>query len=319
MAVVHRCALRRRRWYAVRSGVGVLSGPEAEVVAVADRQGTVVSRRQVLATGMSPSAVSRRLADGCWDELSGSAYRVRALRPDPTTPLWVAHLGLPGSAAASTSALWRLGLCEQPPDRPHLVVPLAWRGRPRVGTRITRSDRLLAGATVLRGMRVVRPGAALVQALATGVPGAPAVLDRALQLGHVDVTAVLDALADAAGCRGTASARAVLAAAADGAASEAERRVGAALRTAGLTGFDRNAGIGRWVVDLAFRAQRVAVEVDGWAWHTDPARFQRDRERQNDLVLAGWTVIRFTWSDAVDHPDRVVDQVRRALGGRVAI
>jgi very-short-patch-repair endonuclease len=65
--------------------------------------------------------------------------------------------------------------------------------------------------------------------------------------------------------------------------------------------------------DLAFPGCRLAVEVDGWAWHIDPDRFQRDRARQNALVLAGWTVLRFTWSDVTERPDRVVAQIRRAL------
>jgi very-short-patch-repair endonuclease len=38
----------------------------------------------------------------------------------------------------------------------------------------------------------------------------------------------------------------------------------------------------------------LVIEVDGWAYHRTPDRFQRDRERQNRLVAAGWTVLRFT-------------------------
>jgi very-short-patch-repair endonuclease len=31
--------------------------------------------------------------------------------------------------------------------------------------------------------------------------------------------------------------------------------------------------------------------------HEGAEVFQRDRARQNDLVLAGWTILRFTWVD----------------------
>ena len=60
-------------------------------------------------------------------------------------------------------------------------------------------------------------------------------------------------------------------------------------------------------------AARLVIEVDGWAFHTDPARFQRDRTRQNRLVAAGWTVLRFTWADLHHRPDKVIREVRAAL------
>ena len=44
---------------------------------------------------------------------------------------------------------------------------------------------------------------------------------------------------------------------------------------------------GPWRIDLAFPAQKVAVEVDGWAWHVDVDRFRNDRRKQNALVRAG--------------------------------
>ncbi len=59
--------------------------------------------------------------------------------------------------------------------------------------------------------------------------------------------------------------------------------------------------------------QRVAVEVDGWAWHVTADRFVDDRRRQNALVNLGWTVLRFTWHDLVSRPDGVVDEIRSAL------
>ena len=68
------------------------------------------------------------------------------------------------------------------------------------------------------------------------------------------------------------------------------------------------------MVDIAFPTERLAVEVDGWAWHHDRDRFERDRSRQNALVLAGWTVLRFTWADLTEDPTRVVVVVRAALG-----
>ncbi len=58
------------------------------------------------------------------------------------------------------------------------------------------------------------------------------------------------------------------------------------------------------------------LEVDGWAWHHAPDRFQRDRARQNALISAGWVVLRFTWLDLTNDPAGVIRQVRDALWKR---
>ena len=50
------------------------------------------------------------------------------------------------------------------------------------------------------------------------------------------------------------------------------------------------------------RFGRFDFEIDGRAFHSDADRFQRDRTRQNRLVGAGWTVLRFTWNDLRDRP-----------------
>jgi very-short-patch-repair endonuclease len=71
-------------------------------------------------------------------------------------------------------------------------------------------------------------------------------------------------------------------------------------------------------LDLAFPACQVAVEVDGWAWHQDRRAFQYDRQRQNSIVLAGWTLLRFTWHDLTQRPDSVVAEIRAALTTRAA-
>jgi very-short-patch-repair endonuclease len=71
-------------------------------------------------------------------------------------------------------------------------------------------------------------------------------------------------------------------------------------------------GIEYWI-DVAFVARRLAVEVDGWAWHSDVDRFTYDRRRQNALILAGWTVLRFTWHDLTSRPQTVIAQIKAAV------
>lgn len=63
----------------------------------------------------------------------------------------------------------------------------------------------------------------------------------------------------------------------------------------------------------SFDDARLIVEIDGFAFHSAGADFQRDRTRQNALVAAGWTVLRFTWADLTERPDHVVAVIRHAL------
>ena len=65
-------------------------------------------------------------------------------------------------------------------------------------------------------------------------------------------------------------------------------------------------------VDLAWPAQRVVVEFDG-DLHRERRRFVDDLRRQNGLVLAGWTVLRFSSADVLGRPAWVVATIRRAL------
>ncbi len=66
-------------------------------------------------------------------------------------------------------------------------------------------------------------------------------------------------------------------------------------------------------VDLAWPERRVVVEFDGDG-HRERRVFVADGRRQNALVGAGWTVLRFTSADVRGRPDAVVREIARALG-----
>jgi hypothetical protein len=65
-------------------------------------------------------------------------------------------------------------------------------------------------------------------------------------------------------------------------------------------------------VDLALPRLRIAIELDGRV-HLEESVRERDLPRQNDLVLLGWTVLRFSWRRFVDHPERIVAEIRAAI------
>jgi hypothetical protein len=65
-------------------------------------------------------------------------------------------------------------------------------------------------------------------------------------------------------------------------------------------------------IDLAYPNRLLGIELDGRRHLTDQA-FERDPVRRNRLVGLGWTILNYTWRAYVDHPTRLVAEVRQFL------
>jgi len=65
--------------------------------------------------------------------------------------------------------------------------------------------------------------------------------------------------------------------------------------------------------DFAYPEDRLLIELDGYVYHIDRERFQRDRSVQNRVELLGWQMLRYTWDDLVTQPWLVVQQVESVL------
>lgn len=70
----------------------------------------------------------------------------------------------------------------------------------------------------------------------------------------------------------------------------------------------------KFEIDIAFVAQKLAVEVDGWQYHGKfKAGFSRDREKQNLLVCEGWRVLRFTAKQIYNTPYDCIQLISKCL------
>jgi hypothetical protein len=77
---------------------------------------------------------------------------------------------------------------------------------------------------------------------------------------------------------------------------------------------------GRTVIpDFLWPEQRLIVETDGRETHETAAAFQRDRERDQRLLAAGYRSIRVTWAQMRDDLDGVVARVAKSLELRVVL
>jgi hypothetical protein len=87
--------------------------------------------------------------------------------------------------------------------------------------------------------------------------------------------------------------------------SELEERFLALCDDHGLPRPEVNIRIEGFEVDFVWRDARVIVEVDGYGYHRSPSAFEADRERDVVLALAGWRVLRFTWTQVTRRPEWV--------------
>ncbi|WP_127587691.1 endonuclease domain-containing protein [Paenibacillus koleovorans] len=62
---------------------------------------------------------------------------------------------------------------------------------------------------------------------------------------------------------------------------------------------------------------RIVIEIDGFTTHArdiSPAEFEDHLERQNDLALSGWLILRFASTQVQKNPLGCLRQIKQAIG-----
>ena len=95
--------------------------------------------------------------------------------------------------------------------------------------------------------------------------------------------------------------------------SEAEERYLALIRRAKLPTPEANVVLGGHELDFLWRSEGIAVEVDGFAFHSSRSQFERDRRRDAELLAGGIQVIRVTWRQIEAEPYAVLACLAQAL------
>jgi very-short-patch-repair endonuclease len=99
----------------------------------------------------------------------------------------------------------------------------------------------------------------------------------------------------------------------DGTRSELERSLLSLCRRFRLPQPEVNAYVDRFLVDFLWRADRLVVEVDGWAAHGTRSAFESDRARDARLKSLGYEVLRFTYRQVAGSPGTVAGLIRSLL------
>lgn len=291
---------------------------QAAALRLAERQHGIITREQLAGLGCADRTTRRRVEEGIWISIGHGVYRMRGATDDLAARSRAVAAQIPDAVLAGPSAAairgrrdpWEsVGLGQTP------YVIGRWRSgvAARFVTHPGVSTSTIGGITVASVTDTVID---LLRFLPAG--SARLVAYRACQTRILTVADLTVACERLVRCSGAPQLRAITADMADGAQSEAERLAVKILQEMGVTGWVTQHEItlpdgSRAVIDIAFPERLIAIEVDGRAFHTDAARFERDRRRQNMLVQYGWTVLRFTWTDVAERPRSVAERIRATL------
>ena len=293
-----------------------------EITSWAGRHHGLVSLPAWLAGGRSATSFYRSVREG---SLVLVAPRVAALPGRPVGPLERIAAGAlsfgPDVVASHRSAAWLWGGHPEPARQVDLIT-LRRNHRTVVPGFVVHRPR---DQVALRPVR--RHGVPCTSALRTLVdlgavaPGAVgAALESFLVAGHVNTAGVRAALA-----RHRRSGRSGVVAL-ERAIDDVLLRAPESALEATMARLFHQAGIHRWVahtdvegyvVDFCFGAERLVVEVDGWAWHgAQRNRWEQDRWKDARLAAAGWLVLRLTWRMVTHQPALVVARLQATLSAR---
>ena len=269
--------------------------------------------------------IHTRLASSRWESLHAGVYRVAGTPSSWHQRLAAAVLACGSGATASHRSAAQL---QRVPGGAKVVEVMVPRGRRvrRRGMLVHESDLDRIDVTVVEGIRVTGVPRTLID-LASVVSAAvlEEALDDALRRRLTSVGQLRRRL-EQLGTRGRSRAG-LLAGLVDARSTRAvpesplETRFLRLLRRAKLTlpaiQYEIRDG-GRLLarVDFAYPALKLAIEIDGYRWHSGRAKWERDLARRNALMARGWRILHVTSTDLDGRSGDLLAWIAHALNSR---
>lgn len=296
---------------------GIIGCVDTELLKLAKHHDGVLLRADALAAGYSSSAVTRRIDDGFLVPVfpGGGAYVLGSTLIERRHRIIAATLLTPGAAADAEDAAVLLGLIPNgtsPADRLR-------NEREPVRIAVPTPTRVFANGILVRrqlhrteldlnrrfGIDVLSPER-LVLDMAGRWPAARVayILDAGLAAGTLDLDTALrrHLQLHRRGRKGVRVVDALFERRLGGTqihATKLERRTREVITAAGfpepVSQFRVELPGGRFrYIDLAYPWVRIAIEVDGFRWHSSRTDWAADQVRNNELVGIGWLILRVT-------------------------
>jgi very-short-patch-repair endonuclease len=283
------------------------------IAAVAAAQQGAVTWRQLVTLGVARGGIASRVRRGLLHPMHRGVYLWGQPSPTPLARAQAAVLACgEGAVLSHQSAAVRWGI--RPPRRGPIEVTVVGR---RVGPRGIRTHETAslheADIRRLHGIPITSPARTLLDiASKLSTRDLASALEQAQVKRLVTKAHIVGALNRAPRRPGTRALRALIAEPAF-TRSEAERRLLALLRCAKLPRPVFNHTVESYEVDVLWRAERVVLEFDSYAFHATRAAFERDRERDAALARGGYVSLRTTWHELHAESHALIARVAEAL------
>jgi very-short-patch-repair endonuclease len=293
--------------------------PDRVVAEIAGRQHGLIARRQLVALGLSRGLIDNMVRRGRLIAIHRGVYALAHSSMPPFAPYMAAVLAVGEDAwlsHRSAATVW--GLLRGRDDDVEITLVGRDSGRRRAGVRVHRAITLDPRDTTHRhNIPIVSAARALLDITPDlGARDLERAFDGALKAGIVSRDAVARTAGRAHGHPGAARlsdlARDELRAPAD-TESDPEEDLRRLIGAGGLPQPEYNVQLGPYRVDALWRAHRLVVEVDGYAFHSTHRSFEGDHERDLKLGEAGFVVMRFTRDQVVHKGEWVLVKLAQRL------
>jgi hypothetical protein len=285
------------------------------------RQHQVIGRNQVMACGVTPSALKHRIRPGGpWQKLLPGVYL--AVTGTPTTNqremAALLHAG-PRSVITGAVALRRNGIGAPGSNVVDVLVPVDARYQGTGFVQVHRTKRMPSQIYTTGEIRFAGAARAVADAARslTTLRDVRAVVADAVQKGRCTITA-LNAELNEGPKNGSALLRAALTEVSDGIRSVAEGDFRVLLKRARLpmpvfNAYLFDGGTLLAIVDGWWADAGVAAEVDSREYHFSAEDWQRTTLRHDQLVARGVLLLHFTPQQIRNDPNGVAAKIRSAL------
>jgi very-short-patch-repair endonuclease len=306
-------------------------GRDRRLALIARRQAGAFSLAQAVEAGFPRSTITDRARRGAWERTFPGIFVLGGAARTRDRQLWEALLAVGPMARITHEAGALLYGAEHLPEDPvTLTVPHRWH-HDLLGVFVHQIDDLLPHHLAeVRGMPVSSAARCAVELAATqpeSVLGL--VADDLVRLRRTTYGQIAGVFRDVLrpGKPGMVKMARVLDERSEGyvpPASVLEQALFDALRAGGLPAPQRQMPLPgrsaiRGVADAGYLDALIVMEVDGRRWHARVEAARRDRERDVQVVRAGWVPMRFVYEQVVHEPAAVCDAVAEARAVRLRL
>jgi very-short-patch-repair endonuclease len=306
-----------------RLSVGRGISTDVVIGQIASRQRGRMTRRQLLASGVSGSAIDRRLRSGRLIAVHDGVYGLPHTAELPLADEAAALLACgPGAALSHHSAATLWGLRPGRARPVHVTIPED-RGRPLLRGVIVHRSRILTPADirVVDGLPVTSPARTLLD-VAASLPDRDVerLLYEAIYVRRLVTPAAINQLLKRSGGHpGRRRLTRVAAAPQRDTNSPVAETLLQMIRDAGLPEPQTEVWVLDYRLDFYWPELKLAVEVDAYGTHGSPVRFEDDRKRDARLFAElGIVVIRITRAMIEGRPLEALASVARAIAQQEA-